>query len=227
MRPLPMTMILALACLSCLMGCGQADAPDEGAISGRIEQGLRVLTIEPDGTDQTFRIYRGDYVRPESADGAAIHLSIPGLDVDRTFPAPEGEKPYFKAPEAGVYAFEAGNAAGTLEVIEFLAASFRDVSADEAAVYLAENDPLILDVRTGPEFAGGHLAGAVLLPIQELQGRLGELAAYKERPVFIYCRTGNRSTVASKLLIDAGHREVVNLRRGIVDWERRGMAVVR
>jgi rhodanese-related sulfurtransferase len=222
-----MRSVLAISLLSLLIGCGRDEAPTETTISGRLEQGLRVLTIDAADRNQTFRIYRGDYVRPVRADGAAFRLTIPGLEVERNFPATADEKPYFTASAAGVYAFTAGDAAGSIEVVEYRAASFRDVTATEAAAFIAENEPLILDVRTRREFDDGRLEGAVLLPIQELQHRIGELSAHKERPVFIYCRTGNRSTVASKLLVDAGHRQVVNLRNGIVDWERRGMTVVR
>lgn len=208
-------------------GCQEGESAPETAISGEIEQGLRVLTLDPGARDQTLRIYRGDYVRPRLADGDTFHLKIPGLDVDRRFPAPAGEKPYFKAPAAGQFPFTAGDAAGTLAVVEFRAASFRDVNAAEAAAYIADRDPLVLDVRSPREFETGHLEDAVLLPLQELQRRIGELAEYKERPVFVYCRSGNRSTVAAKLLVDAGHREVVNLRRGIVDWQRQELPVVR
>lgn len=219
--------ILILLLVSLLIGCGQADAPDEKAVSGRIADGLRVLTFDPSVAGQHLRIYRGDYVRPVRSDGESFRLEIPELGVDATFPVPDGEKPYFKAPEAGVYAFRIGETGGTLEVIEFKAASFHDLSAAEGAVYIAEREPLVLDVRTPREFEAEHLENAVLIPVQVLQKRLGELSEYKERPIFVYCRTGNRSTVASKMLIDAGHREVANLRRGIVDWKRQGLTVVR
>ena len=82
-------------------------------------------------------------------------------------------------------------------------------------------------MRSAREFAGGHLGGAVLLPVQELQKRLGELAGDKDRPVFVYCRTGNRSNVAAKLLVDAGHKQVVNLRTGIVGWQQAGLPVIK
>jgi rhodanese-related sulfurtransferase len=223
--------ILAFLLLPVLVSCGQAEAPAsyaaEKAISGSIEDGLRVLTFDSSAKDQVFTIYRGDYVRPQVAGGGSFHLEIPELKVDKIYPTPEGEKPYFKAPEVGVYAFQAGEATGTIEVIEFKAASFRDVTAVEGAAFIGEKGALVLDVRTPREFAGGHLENAVLLPVQELQRRMGELAEHKERPILVYCRTGNRSTVASKLLIDAGHREVANLRRGIVDWQRKGMTVLR
>ncbi len=218
---------MLLAALAGWAGCGQTEAPADDTISGRIDQGLRVLTIDPAAQDQVFRIYRGDYVRPELVGGAPFSLEIPDLGVDMSFPVAEGAKPYFKVPDAGVYAFTAGDAAGTIEAVEYEAASFADVTAAEGAAFIEDHEPLVLDVRTAREFAGGHVEGAVLVPVQELQRRLGELAQYKDQPVFVYCRSGNRSTVASKLLIDAGHRQVVNLRRGIADWHRAGLPVVK
>jgi rhodanese-related sulfurtransferase len=63
--------------------------------------------------------------------------------------------------------------------------------------------------------------------VQALQGRIAELAAHKQEPVLIYCASGNRSTVAAKLLIDAGFEQVINLRRGIAEWNRAGLPVVK
>jgi rhodanese-related sulfurtransferase len=67
----------------------------------------------------------------------------------------------------------------------------------------------------------------VLLPVQQLQGRLGDLAAYKDREILVYCATGNRSTVASKILIDNGFKQIVNMRHGIYDWAKKNFPVTR
>jgi rhodanese-related sulfurtransferase len=56
---------------------------------------------------------------------------------------------------------------------------------------------------------------------------LGELAVYRDRDVVIYCATGNRSTVAAKILLDAGFERVYNIRYGIVDWWKNHLPVVR
>ena len=209
-------------------GESETAATTEGEqISGRIEHGLRVLTIDPSAGDQHFRIYRGDFVRPERADGQGFSLAIPDLEVDMTFPLPEGERPYFKVPAHGTYPFTMGEASGVIEAIEFAAAAYREVSAKEAAGLIANLEPFILDVRTPGEFAEGHIDGAVIIPVQVLQSRVAELADHKDGPVFIYCRSGNRSTVAAKMLIDAGHQQVINLRRGIKEWSREGLPLVK
>ena len=191
-----------------------------------IEAGLRVLTFDAKTTDQKFRVYRGDYVRAELGTDEPFTLEIPTLDITQVYPAPAGERPYFKLPRVGSFEFRIGDAQGMIEAVEYEAANYREVSAKDAVGLIANLDPLILDVRTEREFAGSHLEGATLIPVQVFKQRLGELAGAKDRPVFVYCRSGNRSTVAAKMLIDAGFEQVINLRRGIVEWERDGLPTV-
>jgi rhodanese-related sulfurtransferase len=222
--------VLAVVALT-LTACGNAghQAPllAAGAVSGQLEDGLRVVTLDARTRDQLIRVYRGDYVRPQLSSGEPFTLTIPTLQVDKSFPAPAGEPPYFKAELGGSFAFQAGKAAGRLEVIEYEAAAYREVSAREAVDLLDLQKPVILDVRTPGEFAEGHLEGAMLVPVQEFQQRLGELAAHKDDPVFVYCRSGNRSTVAAKMLVDAGFAQVINLRHGIREWTKEGLPVVK
>jgi rhodanese-related sulfurtransferase len=220
-------MVLLLGLVACGGGdTSSTDQPAAPAISGRLADGLRILTFDPTTSGQAFTVYRGDYVRPVLVGGGSFTLEIPDLEVARTYPVAEGERPYFKVPEAGVYRYRIGEATGTIEAIEYRAAGYREVSAQEAAAFIRSHDPLVLDVRTPREFAAGHLENAALIPVQRLRQRLGEIAAHRTDPVFVYCRTGNRSTVAAKMLGDAGFTHVVNLRRGIVEWSREGLPVV-
>ena len=53
---------------------------------------------------------------------------------------------------------------------------------------------VVLDVRRPEEVAEGHVPGALLIPLQELGARLGEIPA--DRPVLILCRTGRRAAIA-------------------------------
>jgi rhodanese-related sulfurtransferase len=223
---------LVLFCgLVALAGCG-GDEPSSHAaaaqeVDGRIEGGLRVLTLDPATPGRTYRVYRGDYIRPERADGQPFSLEIPALDVSRSFPAAEGDKPHVAVPDAGRYEFRSGELTGVIEALDYRAAAYREVNSRQAAAFIENLQPLVLDVRTPREFAGGHLEGAQLVPVQVFRQRLPELMPHRDRPVFIYCRTGNRSTVAAKMLVDAGFTNVVNLRRGIVEWQREGLPTVR
>lgn len=224
--PLALTLLLLLSLVAgCGGGQGEATGP---AISGTIESGLRVLTIDPAAADQHFTIYRGDYVRVEPAGTGPLTILIPDLGVDKTFPVATDVRPYFKVPDAGRFAFttKAGGG-GVIEAVELAARTYHEVRAAEAAELIANVDPVIVDVRTPREFQGGHLAGAKLIPVHEFQRRVNELAPHKEQPVFLYCRTGNRSTVAAKILLDQGFNNVINLRHGIVEWQRAGLEVVR
>jgi len=235
-------LLMLLVAVAGLAGCGGSDQDSQPAvsatraadadtearvISGRLEEGLRVLTFDPAQPDAHFTIYRGDYVRPELVGGGPFTIEIPDLDVAMSVPVPEGERPYFKVPDPGVYRFHIGELTGEIEALEYADSRYREVTAQEARRFIADRRPVVLDVRTPREYASGHLENAVLIPIQNLAQRLGELDAHKSDPVFIYCRTGNRSTVAAQMLIKAGFGEVVNLRRGIVEWAREGLPIVK
>ncbi len=69
---------------------------------------------------------------------------------------------------------------------------------------------LLLDVRTPGEYNGGHLDGALNIPVGDLQGRLQELGP-KERAIVVYCASGGRSGRATKFLRANGFNEVHDL----------------
>ena len=229
-----LTRVLLVMMVLVLSACGSGSDTEvdksqknENGISGKIEGGLRVLTFDPSLTKQEFKIYRGDYVRPEVVGGGNITLVIEDLDVSGVYPAPEDKKQYFKVPGAGRFEFQAGDLSGVIEAVEYTSATYREVSATEAADLIANIDPVILDVRSVGEYNSGHIADSIIIPVQVLQGRIGELEQYKDRTIFVYCRSGNRSTVASRMLNDIGFMKVVNLRHGVNDWNRSGLKLVK
>ena len=83
----------------------------------------------------------------------------------------------------------------------------------------AKNNILLLDVRTVTEFDGplSHIAGAVLLPIQELEQRVDELNEHKEKEIIVICRSGNRSQTGTRILISHGFN-AVNMLGGMKAW---------
>ena len=83
----------------------------------------------------------------------------------------------------------------------------------------AKNNILLLDVRTVTEFDGplSHIAGAVLLPIQELEQRVDELNEHKEKEIIVICRSGNRSQTGTRILISHGFN-AVNMLGGMEAW---------
>lgn len=95
------------------------------------------------------------------------------------------------------------------------------------ALSMTQQGALLLDVRQPEEYAAIHAPDAKLIPLGELPARLPEIAAYKDKPIVVMCRSGRRSAKAVELLKEAGYGNVSNLAGGIQDWEKDGLAVVR
>lgn len=90
----------------------------------------------------------------------------------------------------------------------------KEVSREEARKLLDEGAQL-LDVRADHEWEAGRIAGATHVPLPQLPQRLDEID--KERPVVVYCRGGNRSSMATTALAEAGY-DAAKLTEGIVGW---------
>jgi len=75
---------------------------------------------------------------------------------------------------------------------------------------------LILDVREQNEYAGGHVPGAVNIPLGQLSARLGELK--KDREILAVCLSGGRAAMAAGLLEKAGYKVKV-LAGGMNSWK--------
>ncbi len=90
----------------------------------------------------------------------------------------------------------------------------KEVSREEARKMVEEGAQL-LDVRVDHEWEAGRIAGASHLPLDELAQRAGEID--RDRPVVVYCRGGNRSSMAAAALVEAGY-DASKLSEGIVGW---------
>ncbi len=91
-----------------------------------------------------------------------------------------------------------------------------DVNGGSATLY---------DVRTEQEYASGHFENAINLPLQDIQaGTLPDVQ--KDKTIYVYCNSGNRSGQAKVLLADAGYTNVVDL-GGLSDVQAIGGALVK
>ena len=95
----------------------------------------------------------------------------------------------------------------------------REVTREEARRLIDEGAQLV-DVRADHEWEAGRIAGASHVPLPQLPQRLEEID--KDRPVVVYCRGGNRSSMATAALTDAGY-EAVKLSEGIVGWSEESL----
>lgn len=92
--------------------------------------------------------------------------------------------------------------------------------------------PVLLDVRSAPEYRAGHIRGARLLPLDQLSTasvaeRIGEPEAGREVPLYLTCRSGPRAHQAAQRLLDAGLRNLAVLEGGTEGWERAGLPMRR
>ena len=214
------SLILFVIVLSSVAFC---QAGDSKVISGKIITGFRVLDIDPTAKDNSLTVYRGDYIKfsyPEKF--ASQAFAMEELKYKDTLLPDFAKSPFFKMKAVGTYAFTLGEAGGNITVVDLVRPNYTEVTADEAAELLKNLNPFILDVRTPGEYQKVHIEGTHLIPIQQLQARIGELESKKHEDIFIYCATGNRSTVASRILSDRGFKRIYNLRYGVYDWVRKG-----
>ena len=101
----------------------------------------------------------------------------------------------------------------------------RATIAQIAAIDLAPrlSSVTVVDVRSANEWAGGHLPGAVHIPLGYLRDRTGEIPA--GRPIVVQCQSGGRSAIAASLLTRLGFENVSNLSGGITAWAAAGLPV--
>ena len=83
--------------------------------------------------------------------------------------------------------------------------------------------PFLVDVREPWEFVAGHVPGAHLIPLGELEQRVGEIP--RDRPIYAICHSGQRSLAAAGYLQALGYREVTNVDGGTAAWIERGYPV--
>lgn len=81
-------------------------------------------------------------------------------------------------------------------------------------------DGQIIDVREPSEYLSGHADNAINVPLGDiLNGNFAQIDINK--PVYVYCRTGNRAGQAKVALEQAGYKNVINI-GGLADWQKQG-----
>jgi rhodanese-related sulfurtransferase len=101
-----------------------------------------------------------------------------------------------------------------------------NMNVSEFSKKITESGVVVLDVRTPGEFAEGYIEGAQNIDFQSGNFE-NEIAALDKNVTYaVYCRSGNRSGQAAKIMHDAGFHEVYNLDGGVIDWANEGMLLV-
>ena len=105
-------------------------------------------------------------------------------------------------------------------------ASTGDLNAQEFQAKTQEAGVITLDVRTPGEFMEGHLVNAINIDVEN-PSFASEIAKLDKSATYaVYCRSGNRSGQAVKVMHDAGFHNVYNLNGGVIDWANAGLPLV-
>ena len=96
------------------------------------------------------------------------------------------------------------------------------VSTAQATQLINRDDALIVDVREPAEYQAGHILGAKNTPLE----RLGETELKrKDKPVIVYCESGERAPKAAAILRKRGYDRVLSLQGGLGAWKQAGLPV--
>lgn len=118
---------------------------------------------------------------------------------------------------AAVFAYQKG----------WVLADFDSISPQEASMLSKQDNTVtILDVRTPEEYAAGHIASAILIPLGTLSSSLQKLDGAKDKKIIVYCKSGNRSVAASRILKEHGFHPI-NVKSGFDGWVSDGLPVER
>ncbi len=99
----------------------------------------------------------------------------------------------------------------------------RDVNVRTVHILYERDDVSVLDVRDSDEFENGHIPGAALMPLPEIDDRLAEVPA--DQTVIVVCQSGRRSEEAAALLEGSGFDNVLHMTGGVRAWTRAGFEI--
>ena len=114
-----------------------------------------------------------------------------------------------------------------LDALKRRVLGFEDIKPQEAVRLINHEGALVVDVREDNEYHEGHVLNARLMPYGLLDERLQELEDYRDKPLVVYCRTGQRAARACAMLRKQGFMQVYKLSGGILAWRGADLPVVK
>lgn len=91
------------------------------------------------------------------------------------------------------------------------------------AALTEKTDEILVDVRTPGEYESGHLKGALNIDWNNSNFNDQVTKLDKNKPVFVYCKSGGRSGAAAQALKEMGFKEVYDMDGGITSWNKQGL----
>lgn len=99
-----------------------------------------------------------------------------------------------------------------------LGRKWQEVDTRSAVQFINREDPLILDVSSSSDYNQGHIAGALNLPPSRIESGNQQLLKQVDRPVLLYCKTGQVSPQMANRLVKLGFGQVKMLSGGLAQW---------
>ena len=196
---------IALLCLPALLaGCSEEKSSFTvtAEVVGLAEGGVNILAL-----DEAVAGFAKAYVAVPEAVAAGFTFEA-GQKVEITLKHTAGE--------SGTGDLEAV-AVKLIEKEQNVTVPYKDITPEQAKQFIDAGGAVILDVRQPDEYATGHIRGAVLLPVGEIEAQAATVLPDKNTKILVYCRSGNRSAVAAAALQTLGYTDVNDF-GGIIDW---------
>jgi rhodanese-related sulfurtransferase len=102
------------------------------------------------------------------------------------------------------------------------------ITATEAFVLIEDDKAILIDVREADEFKGGHIAGAISVPLSSLEDGFKMLDIPKDKTILFQCLKGARGKMACERIQKLGlyQNKMINLEGGIQAWKESGLPVI-
>jgi rhodanese-related sulfurtransferase len=104
-----------------------------------------------------------------------------------------------------------------IEITGNKAPDYRVIDAEQAKAMIDEGGVIIVDVRTRVEYEEGYIPDAYNVPLDQIDKQIGNVTSDLDAKILLYCRSGNRSKVAARILTEMGYTNVYDF-GGIVSW---------
>lgn len=102
----------------------------------------------------------------------------------------------------------------------------QSITPVEATRLLNHDNAILIDMRSDKDFRDGHIVNAIHLPAKDL-GTDTRLDKYRDRPLIVYCNSGNQSAQLCGKLRKQGFEPVYNLKGGVLAWQRAELPLTR
>jgi len=96
---------------------------------------------------------------------------------------------------------------------------YANANTAQAVQLINQENAIVVDVREENEFLGGHIVNSIHVPLGYFSDRVKDLEKYKDKPVIVGCRSGQRSASACVTLKKHGFEKVYNLAGGVMAWQ--------